>query len=459
MFTIDYNAPIHVHFIGIGGISMSGLAEVLLDRHFTVSGSDRSESDLTRHLSALGARISYPQKADNITDDIDCVVYTAAIHPDNPEFLAAKEKNLPMLTRAQLLGQIMSHYPKSIAVAGTHGKTTTSSMLSQILLEGKDDPTLSIGGMFKAIGSNIHVGNSDLFLTEACEYTNSFLSLFAKYSIILNVEAEHLDFFKDLEDIRNSFHQFAADTAEGGAVVINQEIERYQELVEGIRARVITFGFTDAADYYPEDIVYNEKGCAAFTPVHKGNKLGRVQLSVPGKHNVGNALSAIAVAMDLNLPYEEIVDGLLAFGGAGRRFEYKGTYHGATVVDDYAHHPTEIRASLSAATNYPHDRLVIVFQPHTYTRTKAFLDDFAKALSMADQVVLADIYAAREQDIYGVHSTDLQKKILDLGTPCEYFPDFSEIESYLEKNTINGDLLITMGAGNVYQIGESLLSK
>lgn len=459
MFTIDYNAPVHVHFIGIGGISMSGLAEVLLDRNFTVSGSDRSETDLTRHLCAMGATIAYPQCADNITEDIDCVVYTAAIHPDNPEFKAAKEKGLPMLTRAQLLGQIMSHYPKSIAVAGTHGKTTTSSMLSQILLEGKEDPTLSIGGIFKAIGSNIHVGSSDLFLTEACEYTNSFLSLFAKYSIILNVEAEHLDFFKDLADIRNSFHQFAADTAEGGAVVINQEIENYQELVADIRARVITFGFTDAADYYPQDIVYDQKGCAAFTPVYKGKALGRVQLSVPGRHNVGNALSAIAVAMDLAIPYEEITAGLLAFGGAGRRFEYKGTYQGATVIDDYAHHPTEIKASLSAAGNYPHDRLVVVFQPHTYTRTKAFLDDFAQALSMADQVILAEIYPAREKDIYGIHSSDLRDKILSLGTPCEFFPSFEEIQAYLEKNTVNGDLLITMGAGNVYQIGESLLSK
>ena len=457
MYEINFDQPIHVHFIGIGGISMSGLAEVLLDRHFTVSGSDRAPSDLTRHLEGMGAHIMYPQSADNITDDIDCVVYTAAIHSDNPEYAAAQEKNIPMLTRAQLLGEIMKHYDNSIAVAGTHGKTTTSSMISQILLEGPKDPTLSIGGIFKAINSNIHVGNSDLFLTEACEYTNSFLQLYAKYSVILNVEAEHLDFFKDINDIRKSFHQFAADTKADGAVVINNEIPDYQELVEGIKAKVITVGFDEAADYHAADITYDETGEARFRVVGFGKDLGEIVLSVPGRHNVGNALAAIAVARELGFDMETIAAGLKKFGGAKRRFEYKGKYHGATVVDDYAHHPTDVRASLDAAQKYPHKRLVVVFQPHTYTRTKAFLDDFAKALSVADQVVLAEIFPAREKDIYGVHSIDLCKRIRELGTPCECFPSFDEIEKFLQKNIIDGDLLITMGAGDVYKIGESLL--
>ena len=457
MYEINFDQLIHVHFIGIGGISMSGLAEVLLDRHFTVSGSDRVPSDLTRHLEGMGAHIMYPQSADNITDDIDCVVYTAAIHSDNPEYAAAQEKNIPMLTRAQLLGEIMKHYDNSIAVAGTHGKTTTSSMISQILLEGPKDPTLSIGGIFKAINSNIHVGNSDLFLTEACEYTNSFLQLYAKYSVILNVEAEHLDFFKDINDIRKSFHQFAADTKADGAVVINNEIPDYQELVEGIKAKVITVGFDEAADYHAADITYDETGEARFRVVGFGKDLGEIVLSVPGRHNVGNALAAIAVARELGFDMETIAAGLKKFGGAKRRFEYKGKYHGATVVDDYAHHPTEVRASLDAAQKYPHKRLVVVFQPHTYTRTKAFLDDFAKALSVADQVVLAEIFPAREKDIYGVHSIDLCKRICELGTPCECFPSFDEIEKFLQKNIIDGDLLITMGAGDVYKIGENLL--
>lgn len=461
MYQINYDRPVHVHFIGIGGISMSGLAEILLDRHFTVSGSDRAESDLTRHLSEMGAVISYPQSAENITDDIDVVIYTAAIHPDNPEYAAAKAAGLPMLTRAELLGQIMSHYKRSIAVAGTHGKTTTSSMISQILLEGNDDPTLSIGGIFKAINSNVHVGNSDLFLTEACEYTNSFLSLKGLYSVILNIEAEHLDFFKDINDIRHSFHIFASQTAPEGAVVINGEIDNYQEIVKDIAARTITFGFNDSCDYYPEDIEYDEKGCASFIPVYKpeNKRLEKIHLSVPGRHNVGNALAAIAVARDLKIDYSLISDGLHAFGGAKRRFEFKGRFNGADVIDDYAHHPTEIKASLNAALNYPHKRMIVVFQPHTYTRTKAFLDDFAKALSIADLVVLADIFAAREQDIYGVSSKDLQAKINALGTRCEYFPSFDEIEKFLQKNVFDGDLLITMGAGNIYKVGEDLLKK
>ncbi|MDD5956612.1 MAG: UDP-N-acetylmuramate--L-alanine ligase [Lachnospiraceae bacterium] len=459
MYEIDFKKPVHVHFIGIGGISMSGLAEVLLDRHFPVSGSDRAESDLTKHLTELGAHIRYPQKAENITDDIDCVVYTAAIHPDNPEFKAAQEKHIPMLTRAQLLGEIMKHYPNSVAVAGTHGKTTTSSMISQIMLEGSKDPTLSIGGIFKAINSNIHVGNSDLFLTEACEYTNSFLSLYAKYSVILNVEAEHLDFFKDINDIRRSFHQFAADTKADGAVIINDEIPDYRELVDGIQAKVITVGFNEGADYHAENIRYDETGEARFEAFGFGDDLGEIVLSVPGRHNVGNALAAIAVARELGFTLDQIKDGLKKFGGAKRRFEYKGKYHGATVIDDYAHHPTEVRASLDAALKYPHKRLVVVFQPHTYTRTKAFLDDFAKALSVADQVVLAEIFPAREKDIYGVHSIDLCQKIRELGTPCECFPTFDDIEKFLSKNVIDGDLLITMGAGDVYKIGEDLLKE
>ncbi|MDY6352984.1 MAG: UDP-N-acetylmuramate--L-alanine ligase [Lachnospiraceae bacterium] len=459
MYQINFDDPIHVHFIGIGGISMSGLAEVLLDRHFTVSGSDRAENELIRHLEKLGAKVSFPQRAVNITDDIDCVVYTAAIHPDNPEFAEAKSRGIPMLTRAQLLGEIMKHYDNSIAVAGTHGKTTTSSMISQILLEGKKDPTLSIGGIFKAINSNIHVGSSDLFLTEACEYTNSFLSLFAKYSVILNVEAEHLDFFKDIDDIRNSFHQFAKDTKADGAVIINDEIPDYRQLVDGIDARVITVGFNEGADYHASDISYDKTGEASFEVTGFGQDLGQVRLSVPGRHNVGNALAAIAVARELGFDMDQIRAGLAKFGGAKRRLELKGKYHGATVIDDYAHHPTEVRASLEAAGRYPHKKLYVVFQPHTYTRTKAFLDQFADALSQADQVVLAEIFPAREKDIYGVHSADLCEKVRERGTACEVFPSFDQIEEFLQKNIADGDLLITMGAGDVYKIGEDLLKQ
>jgi UDP-N-acetylmuramate--alanine ligase len=303
------------------------------------------------------------------------------------------------------------------------------------------------------------VGDSDLFVTEACEYTNSYHSFFPKYSIILNIEAEHLDFFKDLDDIRASFRKFASNTKADGALVINGEIPAYKEIVDGLDCRVITFGFSSDCDYYPKDISYDDKGCARFVPVGFGKELPAVKLHVPGRHNIGNALSCIALCQEMALPWEQVSTGLLQFGGADRRFQYKGMYHGATVIDDYAHHPTEITASLTAAQNYPHQRIVCVFQPHTYTRTKAFLPEFAKALSLADVVILADIYAAREEDIYGVSSKDILALLQDVGVESYYFPSFEEIENFLSKKCMNGDLLITMGAGDVVNIGNHLLEQ
>ena len=459
MYKLNFNNPIHVHFIGIGGISMSGLAEILLDEGFTISGSDSKESDLTNHLEAKGISVFYGQKASNIIPGIDLVVYTAAIHEDNPEFAEAKVQGLPMLSRAELLGQIMDNYEQSIAVAGTHGKTTTTSMISQILLEAKTDPTITVGGILEAINGNLRVGESEVFISEACEYTNSFLNFRPKYSIILNVEAEHLDFFKDLDDIRKSFHKFAANTLADGATIINGEIDNYAEIVEGLPQKIITYGLNSSYDYYAENVTYDEKACAIFSVMHDGQKIMDVHLNVPGKHNVSNSLAAIALCDIMNIPNEAVISGLLKFGGANRRFQYKGKIDGITIIDDYAHHPTEIKATLTAAANYHHERLVLVFQPHTYSRTKAFLDDFAEVLSMADVVVLADIYAAREQNTYGVSSKDILNLLKKKGTEAYYLPSFEEIEKFLLKNCINGDLLITMGAGNVVEIGEALLGR
>lgn len=459
MYKINFNQPIHVHFIGIGGISMSGLAEILHDEHFTISGSDAKESALTQQLAAKGMQIFYGQTASNIIPGIDLVVYTAAIAEDNPEFACAKEKGIPMLSRAELLGQIMDNYSHSIAVSGTHGKTTTTSMISQILLSASCDPTITVGGILEAINGNLRVGSSEYFISEACEYTNSFLHFYPKYSIILNVEAEHLDFFKDLEDVRNSFHSFAGNTKEDGVIIINGEIENYEALVAGIPAKVITYGLKEGYDYYPTNISFDEKACASYTVMCHGEALMDIKLSVPGMHNVSNSLAAIALSMELKLEKEDVLAGLLAFGGANRRFQYKGSVNGVTIIDDYAHHPTEIRATLNSAANYPHERLVLVFQPHTYSRTKAFLNEFAEVLSTVDVVVLADIYAAREKNTYGISSEDLLHKLQEHGTECYYFPTFAEIENFLEKKCMNGDLLITMGAGDVVNIGENLLSK
>ncbi|MCR5099202.1 MAG: UDP-N-acetylmuramate--L-alanine ligase [Lachnospiraceae bacterium] len=459
MYRIDYDKPIHVHFIGIGGISMSGLAEVLLDRGFTVSGSDNQKSEITEKLESRGVRIGYPQSADNITGDIDLVVYTAAIHADNPEFVAAKEAGLPMLVRSQLLGQMMEHYANSIAVAGTHGKTTTTSMIAEILLHAGGDPTISVGGILESIKSNIRVGRSDVFLAEACEYTNSYHDFYPRYSVILNVEEDHMDFFKDIDEIRESFHRFAQNTDPDGALFIGGDIPGRDVVTRELDCDVVTFGIEGDWDLHAADIVFDDHGRASFTAMHKMEELGRVQLSVPGRHNIGNALAAIGVCMRMGIGWEAIAAGLLDFGGAKRRFEYKGTYNGAVVIDDYAHHPTEISASLAAAQNYPHDRLIVVFQPHTYTRTKAFLDDFASALSVADLVIMAKIYAAREDDIYGVSSDDIRVRIEKMGTKCIYLDTFEAIEDYLKKNLVNGDLLITMGAGDVVKIGEEILQE
>lgn len=459
MYSLNFEEPIHVHFIGIGGISMSGLAEILLEEGFTISGSDAKQSALTDSLAKKGATIYIGQKASNLSIRPALVVYTAAIREDNEEFKAAVDADIPMLSRAELLGQIMDNYEKSIAVAGTHGKTTTTSMISQILLVAKADPTISVGGILEAIGGNIRVGGSEVFITEACEYTNSFLHFHPKYSIITSVEAEHLDFFKDIDDIRRSFHEFAGNTAPDGVLIINGQIAALDQITNNLSCSVTTYGLCENDDFYAKNITYNDHACGTYTLMHKTEDLGTVSLSVPGRHNVSNSLAAIALCLNLGLPLDVIKKGLLQFGGTKRRFEYKGTKNGITVIDDYAHHPTEVAATLTAARNYPHGRIICVFQPHTYSRTKAFLSDFARVLSMADIVVLADIYAAREKNTIGISSKDLLAELQKNSQESYYFPSFDEIEKFLSEKCINNDLLITMGAGDVYLIGEHLLQQ
>lgn len=459
MYQINFQNPVHIYFIGIGGISMSGLAEILLEKGFTVSGSDSKESSLTQLLCQKGVNVHYGQKSENITSDIDLIVYTSAIHPDNPEYLAARSLGIPLLTRAELLGQIMKNYELPIAVSGTHGKTTTTSMVSEILLAADTDPTLSIGGILKTIGGNIRIGHSDYFVTEACEYTNSFLSFFPKIGMILNVEEDHLDFFKDIDDIRRSFHRFAALIPDDGVLIINGDIPELSTIIDGLSCQIITYGKSSGCDYQPENISYRENGCANFTLLKNGHGEGTFSLSTPGEHNVFNALAAIALSDVLSIDRDIVHKALLAFHGTDRRFEYKGKINGTTIIDDYAHHPTEITATLKAAANYPHRMLWCVFQPHTFTRTKAFMKEFAQALSHADQIILADIYPARETDDLGISSQTLQEEIQSLGKTCYYFPSFGQIEKFILDNCLPNDLLITMGAGDVVNIGENLLKK
>lgn len=457
MFEIDFTRPAHIHFIGIGGISMSGLAEVVLERGFTVSGSDNHESELTQHLAQAGAEIFYGQRAENIPEKCDLCVYTAAIHPDNPEYVEAVRRGITMLSRAELLGALMKNYGTAIAVSGTHGKTTTTSMVSCILLAAGKDPTVSVGGMLPAIGGNIRVGASDTFITEACEYTDSFLSFFPTVDLILNVEEDHLDYFENLENIRKSFRKFAELLPDDGLLVINSEIEDLAFFTDGLKCRIATFG--EGGDFYAENITYNELARATFTCKKGSEVIGTFTLNVPGRHNVDNALAAIACTYSLGVSPADIEKGLSGFSGTDRRFQKLGEANGVTIIDDYAHHPTEIRACLTTAQNYPHKKLWCVFQPHTYTRTAAFLQDFADALSLADEVILSDIYAAREENTVGVSSGDIVEKIRENGKAALYIPEFEDIAENIRGRLSGGDLLITLGAGEAYKVGRILLEE
>ncbi len=458
MYEIDFEHPGRIHFIGIGGISMSGFAELLHSMGFTITGSDWHESKITRHLESLGIQVVYGQREENITKEIDLVVYTAAVKKTNPEYQEAERLGLPLLERAAMVGQVMKNYSSAIAIAGTHGKTTTTSIASHIFLEAELDPTISVGGILQAIGGNIRIGHSGHFITEACEYTNSFLKFFPTIGVILNIEEDHMDFFKDIDDIRHSFRAFAERIPANGTLIINADIDNYTEIINGLSCRVLTYGLENTnADFTAANITYDDLGRGSFDAVVSGQKQGHYCLSVVGKHNVSNTLGCLALASLYGIDSSTIQRALTAFHGADRRFEYKGERNGFTIIDDYAHHPTEIRATLSAAVNYPHKTLWCAFQPHTYTRTRAFLKDFAKSLALADKIILADIYAAREKDPGDISSQDLAHELEKLGKKVYYFGSFEAIEKFILKNLVNGDLLITMGAGNIVDIGESLL--
>ena len=469
MYQLDFNQPIHIHFIGIGGISMSALARLLASRGFTISGSDWHESDLTKELESLGIQVFLGQHAENITKDIDLVVYTAAVHADNEEYRRAQELNLPLMPRSVLLGQIMKHYPHAVGIAGTHGKTTTTSILSALLLAGELDPTIAVGGVMDLIGSNLRIGASDYFVAEACEYTNTFLSLYPTDAIILNIEEDHLDFFKDLEEIRESFSKYVSLIPAEGCACVNGEIEDYHTLFAGASCSIASYGILEGEivpgcidspfTYAAANVVFNEKGCGSFDFIANNAFLGRISLGLVGRHNVSNSLPAIALALKYGVPMETIQQALPDFTGTKRRFEYKGSLGGITLYDDYAHHPTEIRATLSSAANCRQNRIVTVFQPHTYTRTKALLPEFAEALTLSDVVVLAKIYAARETDTLGISSQTLAAEISKKGKEVYCFDSFDEIENFLLQFCHEGDLLITMGAGDIVKVGENLLGQ
>ena len=456
---IDFNRKQKIHFIGIGGISMSGIAQVLLARGFEVTGSDAKASDLTRQLEQEGAVIYIGQSSDNISEDTQMVVYTAAISADNPELRKAEDLGIPCFTRAEFLGELMKNYETAVCVAGTHGKTTTTSLLSQIMLDAGTDPTIMVGGILPAIGGNTRIGKSGNFITEACEYTNSFLSFFPTIAVILNVREDHMDFFKDLDDIRSSFRRFAHLLGPDGVLVINGEIEDLDYFTEGLECQIVTFGLAEGCMLRAEQIVFQENACAGFDVVAADGFRGHVDLHIPGEHNIYNALAAIVAARAAGADPAAACASAGHFTGVDRRFQYKGTIGGVTVIDDYAHHPDEIEATLKAARNIPHKKLWVVFQPHTYSRTEAFMDEFADKLALADAVILAEIYAARERNLHGTSSREIQERLEAKGVESYYFPTFDEIEKFLLENCRSGDVFITMGAGDVVIIGDRILGR
>lgn len=464
MYEIDFTKPVHVHFIGIGGISMSGLVKLLLSKGFTVSGSDAKKTDITDELESLGASIMLGQRAANITDDIDVVVYTAAIREDNEELSAVRAKNIPALSRAQLMGQVMKQYKHAIGISGTNGKTTTTGLLSVLFMNSGMDPTVSIGAILPEIGGQFRIGNDiDNFIVESCEYTNSFLSFFPTDAIILNIEEDHLDFFKDIDDIRNSFRKFGALVPAGGLLMVNGEINDLGTLFIDCAATVKTYGLCEDGDTLPEfdyvasNIQYDSIGRGSYDLYENGKLLGHITLGLVGRHNVSNSLPAIAMALKYGIPLDVIIKTANEYTGAKRRFEYKGSLGDIDIYDDYAHNPGEITATLSAAAKRNPKRLITVFQPHTYSRTIEFLHEFADALSHSDVVILTDIYAAREKNTGEVSSADILRLLLEKSKEAYHFHTFDEIENFLLEFTEPGDMLITMGAGDVVSIGDSLL--
>ena len=442
------------YLIGIGGVSMSSLAEVLKGMGLEIEGSDINEGPNVAALRDRGITVRIGHRAENISEGTDFIVRTAAVHDDNPEIAEAVRRGIPVFERTQAWGAISKGYSNALCISGTHGKTTTTSMCTHILMAAEKDPTVMIGGTLPLLNAGHRVGNGNTIIMEACEYCNSFLAFYPTVAVILNIEEDHLDFFKDLEDIKASFRKFAESVPEFGSVVANFDDRNTMDALSGIDKKVMTFGLDSRADVYAENIQYFGAG-TEFDIYYHGKLFTDVTLHVPGEHNVKNALAATAAAICLGIRPNAVKYGLAGFNGAGRRFEFKGKYNGADVYDDYAHHPGELKALLNAVEKLNYKRTVLVFQPHTYSRTKSLFDDFVRELARADVVVLAEIYAAREKNTIGISSADLAEKIVG----AQFYPTFSELEEALKKLARPGDLILTVGAGDVYKIGENLVKQ
>ena len=440
------------HLIGIGGVSMSSLADVLWGMGIAISGSDMNRNKNVMGLTEKGIPVSIGHKAENITREIEFVVRTAAVHDDNPEIIRAHALGIPVFERTQAWGAISKDYSNALCISGTHGKTTTTSMCTHIMMAADKDPTVMIGGTLPLLNAGHRVGHGNTIIMEACEYYNSFLSLHPTVAVILNVEADHLDFFKDLADVEHSFREFALRTPEDGYVVANRDDANTMATIRDIPRKVMTFGLTSEADVYAENIEFLGAN-SHFDVMFKGKLFTDVTLHVPGLHNVKNALAATAAAICLGVRPNAVKYGLAGFNGAGRRFEFKGKYNGADVYDDYAHHPGELKALLDTVKELNYKRCILVFQPHTYTRTAALFEDFVTQLKRPDVLLLAEIFAAREKNTIGISSAALAERVAG----AEFYPTFPELEAELKRKAQPGDIILTVGAGDVYKIGENIV--
>jgi len=445
----------HVHFIGIGGVSMSGLAQILYTQGFIVTGSDNHQSATTDHLQTLGITVYFPNAACNIEKDVDLVVFTAAVHDDNPEFCEAKAKNIKMIDRATLLGLILTQYENSICIAGSHGKTTTTSMVAELLIAAGLDPTISIGGFMNLDGTNLRIGASSYFLLEACEYSNSFHHWNPKVGVILNIDADHLDFFKDLDDVIQSFCVYASHILPEGTLIIHEGIHGFDDVLRSAKSNVMTFGLSETSDVWANNIQYHADDNTSFDLMHGARLVSTICFNMPGEYNVLNALACYAVSVVCGIDETVACNALMTLRGVHRRFELKGYYHGTKIIDDYAHHPVEIMNCLGALRQSTNKRIVCLFQPHTYTRTKTLLDEFSVAFEDADEILFLPIFAAREPNDASISSDILASKIAN--KPVKSFADFNAAEDYLRNKLTENDVLVTMGAGDVYLIGNRLL--
>jgi UDP-N-acetylmuramate--alanine ligase len=447
-----------IHFVGIGGIGMSGIAEILLDQGFNVSGSDKSLSEVTDRLKKLGATIFEGHKPEHVAPDVDVLVYSSAVSQDNPEIVEAQRRKIPVIRRAEMLAEVM-RLKYGIGIAGTHGKTTTTSMISLVLMEGGLDPTVIVGGKLSGLGgTNARLGHGEFIVVEADEFDRSFLSLTPTIAVLTTLETDHLDCYRDLEDIKGAFIQFASRVPFYGFVVLCLDEPALLDILPQLnKKKIITYGLNPQADVQAYDL-HHQEGTSTFTVARAERELGSVKLQVPGKHNVQNALAAIAVGLELGVPFEQIKTGIEKFTGVYRRWEKKGEVGGITVYDDYAHHPTECRATLAGAKAGWRRRVVCVFQPHLYTRTRDFYEEFAKSFLLSDVLVVTDVYPAREEPIQGVTGELIVHAAKQFGhKDAHYVPDKQQIPSFLKSVAKQGDIIITMGAGDIWKYGEEFV--